>query len=56
LGALTAGIGLDKNDIGKINILPTCSYVAIKNDVYKKAYEGLLSNKMKNKYYKVYKR
>ena len=56
LGALTAGIGLDKNDIGKINILPTCSYVAIKNNVYKKAYEGLSSNKMKNKYYKIYKR
>ena len=56
LGALTAGIGLDKNDIGKIDILPTCSYVAIKNDVYKKAHEGLSSNKMKNKYYKVYKR
>jgi len=56
LGALTAGIGLDKNDIGKINILPTCSYVAIKNEVYKKAYDGLSSNKMKNKYYKIYKR
>ena len=56
LGALTAGIGLDKNDIGKIDILPTCSYVAIKNDAYKKAHEGLLSNKMKNRYYKVYKR
>jgi len=56
LGALTAGIGLHKNDIGKINILPTCSYVAIKNNCYKKAFEGLNSNKMKNKYYKVYKR
>ena len=56
LGALTAGIGLDKKDIGKIDILPTCSYVAIKNAVYKKAFEGLNANKMKNKYYKVYKR
>jgi ATP-independent RNA helicase DbpA len=56
LGALTAGIGLEKDDIGKINILPTCSYVAIKNDAYKKAYDGLSSNKMKNKYYKIYKR
>ncbi len=56
LGALTAGIGLDKNDIGKINILPTCSYVAIRNKEYKKAFEGLNSNKMKNKYYKIYKR
>jgi ATP-independent RNA helicase DbpA len=56
LGALTAGIGLDKNEIGKINILPTCSYVAVKNDVYTKAYEGLNSNKMKNRYFKIYKR
>jgi len=56
LGALTAGIGLDKCDIGKIDILPTCSYVAIKNAVYKKAFDGLNANKMKNKYYKIYKR
>jgi len=56
LGALTAGVGLDKNDIGKINILPTCSYVAIRNDMYKNAYEGLNSNRMKNKQYKIYKR
>lgn len=56
LGALTAGIGLDKNDIGKIDILPTCSYVAIKNEVYKKAFDGLNSNKMKNRYFKIYKR
>ena len=56
LGALTAGIGLDKNDIGKIDILPTCSYVAIKTNVYEKAYKGLSNNKMKNKYYRIYKR
>lgn len=56
LGALTAGIGLSKDEIGKINILSTCSYVAVKNDVYKQAFDGLNSNKMKNKYYKVYKR
>jgi len=56
LGALTQGIGLDKKDIGKIDILPTCSYVAIKNNAYKKAFNGLNSNKMKNKYFKIYKR
>ena len=56
LGALTAGIGLDKNDIGKIDILPTCSYVAIKNESYQKAFDGLNSNKMKNRYFKIYKR
>jgi ATP-independent RNA helicase DbpA len=56
LGALTAGIGLDKNDIGKIDILPTCSYVAVKNSIYEKAFKGLNSNRMKNKFYKIYKR
>jgi ATP-independent RNA helicase DbpA len=56
LGALTAGIGLDKNEIGKIDILPTCSYVAIKNNVYQKAFDGLNKNKMKNRYFKAYKR
>jgi ATP-independent RNA helicase DbpA len=56
LGALTAGIGLNKSDIGKIDILPTCSYVAIKNTVYEKAHDGLNSNRIKNKFYKIYKR
>ena len=56
LGALTAGIGLAKDDIGKIDILPTCSYVAVKNEVYQKAFDGLNSNKMKNRYFKIYKR
>jgi ATP-independent RNA helicase DbpA len=56
LGALTACIGLNKNDIGKIDIMPTCSYVAIKNKVYDKAFEGLNSNRMKNRFYKIYKR
>lgn len=56
LGALTAGIGLHKDDIGKIDILPTCSYVAIKNSSYQKAFDGLNSNKMKNRYFKIYKR
>ena len=56
LGALTAGIGLDKNDIGKIDILPTCSYVAIKSEVYTKAYDGLSNNKIKNRYYRIYTR
>jgi ATP-dependent RNA helicase DbpA len=56
LGALTAGIGLKKDQIGKIDILPTCSYVAIKNGSYDKAFKGLNSNKMKNRCFKVYKR
>ncbi|MDB2405666.1 ATP-dependent RNA helicase DbpA [Arcobacteraceae bacterium] len=56
LGALTAGIELNKEDIGKIDIMPTCSYVAVKNAVYEKAFKGLNANRMKNKFYKIYKR
>ncbi|MEA3513320.1 MAG: ATP-dependent RNA helicase DbpA [Campylobacterota bacterium] len=56
LGALTAGIGLEKDDIGKINILPTCSYVAVKNAVLEKAFSGLSNNRVKNRFFKVYKR
>jgi ATP-independent RNA helicase DbpA len=56
LGALTAGIGLDKNDIGKIDIFPRCSYVAVKNEVYEKAFNALNKTKIKNKFFRVYKR
>jgi ATP-dependent RNA helicase DbpA len=54
LGSLTAGIGLDKNDIGKINILEFVSYVAIKKEVLNKALKGLQKNKIKGKYFKVF--
>lgn len=54
LGSLTAGIGLDKNDIGKINILDFVSYVAIKKQVVKKALDGLNRRKIKNKSFKVF--
>ncbi len=56
LGALTAGIGLHKDEIGKIDILNTCSYVAIKKEVYEKALEGLSSRRIKNRYFKIYRR
>lgn len=54
LGALTAGIGLDKNDVGKIDILPLCSFVAIKNNKAKKTCLELGNTKIKAKYHKVY--
>ncbi|MEA2050990.1 MAG: ATP-dependent RNA helicase DbpA [Campylobacterota bacterium] len=56
LGVLTAGIGLAKEQIGKIDILAKCSYVAIKNDVYEKALNELNNRKIKNKYFRVYRR
>ncbi len=54
LGALTAGIGLDKNDIGKIDILDFVSYVAINKTKSQQAYDGLTTNKIKGKYFKIY--
>lgn len=54
LGALTAGLGLDKNDVGKIDILDLCSFVAIKNNKAKKVCDDLNHTKIKAKYHKVY--
>lgn len=54
LGALTAGVGLDKNDIGKIDILPYCSYVAVKKELEQKAFDGLSNGKIKGKYFRVF--
>jgi ATP-independent RNA helicase DbpA len=54
LGALTAAIGLDKNDIGKIDSLEFCSYVAVKKEVLQKALKGLESNRIKGKFFRVF--
>jgi ATP-independent RNA helicase DbpA len=54
LGALTAGVGINKDDIGKINILDLCSFVAVKKEVEQKALDGLSNGKIKGKYFKVY--
>jgi ATP-independent RNA helicase DbpA len=54
LGALTAGIGLDKNDIGKIDILDFVSYVAVKKEFLDKALDGLNKKRIKGKFFKAY--
>ncbi|RXJ90507.1 ATP-dependent RNA helicase DbpA [Arcobacter sp. CECT 8983] len=54
LGALTAGLGLPKDAIGKIDILEFVSYVAIKKEYIEQAYEGLCRNKIKGKYIKCF--
>ncbi len=54
LGALTAGIGLQKDDIGKIDSMDFCSYVAVKKEIVKKALDGLSNNRIKGKYFKIY--
>lgn len=49
LGALTAGIGLDKSQIGKIDIFDFHAYVAVDNKVVKKASKDLASKKIKGR-------
>jgi len=54
LGALTAGIGLQKEDIGKIDILDFSSYVAINKEKIAFVLEKLSKSKIKGKYYRIY--
>ncbi|KOO04307.1 ATP-dependent RNA helicase DbpA [Vibrio nereis] len=52
LGALTKQAGIDGKKIGKINILPMVSYVAIEHDVVKPALKQLQTGKMKGRNFK----
>jgi len=54
LGALTAAIGLEKDDIGKIDSMEFCSYVAVKKEVLPKALKGLETNRIKGKFFRVF--
>ncbi len=51
---MTAGIGLDKNDIGKIDILDFASYVAISKNKISFVLDKLSKEKIKGKYYRIY--
>ena len=54
LGALTAGVGLSKDEVGKINSLDFCSFVAIESKMAQKALDGLSNSRIKGKYFKIY--
>jgi ATP-dependent RNA helicase DbpA len=54
VGVLTASIGLAKDDIGKINTLEMCTYVAVKENVATKAVEGLNTHKIKGKFFRAF--
>ena len=54
LGALTAGLGLDKTSVGKITSYDFCSYVAVKKEDIKKAHDGLSNKRIKGKYFRVF--
>lgn len=49
LGALTNNSGLEGQDIGKIDVLNTLTYVAVKREVARLALTHLARNKVKNK-------
>lgn len=53
LGALTGSIGLKGSDVGKINILPFTTYVAVKREAAKTALFGLQDGKIKGKNFQV---
>lgn len=56
LGSLIQGVGLTKEDVGKITTFNFFTLVAVKKEVEEKAYKGLTRGKIKGKYFKIYKR
>jgi len=56
LGALTRSVGLNKEEVGKIDILEHCSYVAVKNEVADKSVKGLEDGKIKGRFFRVFKK
>lgn len=53
LGALTGAAGLKADDIGKIDIFPTRSYVAVRTRLIKAALAGLETGKIKGRRFRV---
>jgi ATP-dependent RNA helicase DbpA len=53
LGALTAGAGLAAADIGKIDVFPTRSYVAIKKPRFSAAFNQLKTGKIKGRSFRI---
>ena len=53
LGALTGAAGLKADDIGRIDIFPTRSYVAVRTRMIKTALAGLQAGKIKGRRFRV---
>ncbi|MCX7557635.1 ATP-dependent RNA helicase DbpA [Xanthomonadaceae bacterium JHOS43] len=53
LGALTGAAGLKADDIGKIDIFPTRSYVAVRSGLIKTTVAGLQAGKIKGRNFRV---
>jgi ATP-independent RNA helicase DbpA len=54
LGTLCVAIGLEKEEVGKINIHDRYSYVAIKKSAFEKAFKGLQKERIKGRNFRVY--
>lgn len=54
LGSLTAGLGLNKDEIGKIDSFDFCSYVAICKEKIEYVINNLPKSKIKGKYYRIF--
>lgn len=54
LGALTQGASIQSKDVGKINIFPVRSYVAVRRSLANKALHGLRKAKIKNRDLKLF--
>ncbi len=53
LGALTGAAGLPGDAIGKIDVFPTRTYVAVRADLARKAVAGLIEGKIKGRSFRV---
>jgi len=53
LGALTGDIGLEGTDVGKIDVQPSRTYVAIRRERAERALHGLRNGKIKSRSFKV---
>jgi ATP-independent RNA helicase DbpA len=54
LGTLCIAIGLNKEEVGKINLLDRHTYVAIKKSVFEKAFKGFQKEKIKGRNFRVF--
>jgi len=54
LGALCVAIGLNKEDVGKINLQDRHTYVAIKKSAFEKAFKGFQKEKIKGRNFRVF--
>lgn len=53
VGALTGNGGIDGDEVGKINVLANCAYVAVNREVARRALQKLKQDKLKGRAFRV---